>query len=298
MKFVYELPVHGAAAEARSVAAMATAAERAGIAMIGYTDHPAPSKKWLDGGGHSTFDPFAALCFVAAVTERVGLMTYLAVLPYRNPLLLARSVATVDRLSGGRFTMVAGTGYLRSEFAALGTDFDRRNERFDETIDVLRQAYSSPEGLRYEGSDFKALGVVYDPGPVQLPHPPIWIGGNSMASRRRVAEYGAGWAPMRADAQYSRVVRTGALSTDQDFADAVAGLRDMVAARGRDPDSVDVVLDGGLRLDIEPGRALKRVAELEEMGATHAVVYGAPASPSEIADQLEAFGESVIKAVS
>ncbi len=144
MKFSIEMSVRGEAAEPAAIVATARAAERAGFSMLGYTDHPAPSRKWLEGGGHSTFDPFAGLCFLAAVTERVGLMTYLAVLPYRNPLLLAKSVATVDRLSGGRFTMVAGTGYLRSEFSALGRSFENRNELFDEAVDVIRNVYRDP----------------------------------------------------------------------------------------------------------------------------------------------------------
>lgn len=297
MKFVFELPTGGSDAAVKAIVTLATAADRAGISALAYTDHPAPSKKWREGGGHSTFDPFAALSFVAAVTERVRLMPYLAVLPYRNPLLLAKSVATVDRLSGGRFTLVCGTGYLRSEFAALGASFDDRNARFDETIAVLRQAYISPDGLVYEGSDFKALGVVYDPAPVQLPHPPIWIGGNSTASRRRVAEYGAGWAPMRTDATYSRVVRTGVLATDDDFARAITGLREATEANGRDPDAVDVLLDGGVRLDSPPDEALERVATLTSIGVTATSVAPPSGSPEQVADALEAFGRRVIAQV-
>jgi probable F420-dependent oxidoreductase len=294
VKFVFELPVSGDSARPDAIVAVATAAERAGVAALAYTDHPAPSKKWMEGGGHSTLDPFAALCFVAGVTKTIGLMPYLAVLPYRNPLLLAKLVATVDRLSGGRFTLVAGTGYLRSEFAALGASFEDRNERFDETIDVLRQAYTNPDGVHYEGSDFKAFGVVYDPPPVQLPHPPIWIGGNSMASRRRVAQYGAGWAPLRADAGFSKVVRTGVMSSDEDFARAIAGLREMTLSCDRDPDSIDIMLAGGISLDGRPDATIERVWQLRALGATYTVIFAPPAAPEEIAEQLERFGEEVI----
>lgn len=297
MKFVFELPTGGSDAAVQAIVTLATAADRAGIAALAYTDHPAPSKKWRDGGGHSTFDPFAALSFLAAVTERVRLMPYLAVLPYRNPLLLAKSVATVDRLSGGRFTLVCGTGYLRSEFAALGVSFEDRNQRFDETVAVLRQAYTNPDGLIYEGSDFKALGVVYDPPPVQLPHPPIWIGGNSMASRRRVAEYGAGWAPMRTDATYSKVVRTGVLSTDDDFARAIAGLREMTAANGRDPDAVEVLLDGGVRVGSPADEALERVAALAAIGVTSTSIQMPKGPAEQLSELLLEFGEGVIAKV-
>jgi alkanesulfonate monooxygenase SsuD/methylene tetrahydromethanopterin reductase-like flavin-dependent oxidoreductase (luciferase family) len=125
LQFTLEMPAGTEFATASAIQRLAAALEDAGFWGAGYTDHPAPSRRWLDSGGHATLDPFAALSFLAAVTARLRLMTYLAVLPYRNPFLTARCVATVDRLSGGRFTLVAGCGYLKSEFAALGCQFAR-----------------------------------------------------------------------------------------------------------------------------------------------------------------------------
>src|SRR4051794_11154911 len=120
MKFLVEYPVEshadgGAWLRPENMVTFARVAEEVGIDAIALTDHPAPSKKWLDHGGHETLDPFAGLAFFAAVTSRVRLMTYLTVMPYRNPLLTARSMTTVDVVSGGRGTFVLGTGYLRSE---------------------------------------------------------------------------------------------------------------------------------------------------------------------------------------
>ena len=293
MKFALEMPTAGATTDPAAIKLMAQAADQAGFELVGYTDHPAPSRKWLDHGGHSTFDPFAALSFVAAVTERVGLMTFLAVLPYRNPLLLAKSVATVDLLSGGRFTLVAGTGYLRSEFAALGRSFEDRNELFDEAVTVLRGAFSAA-AFEFEGRDFTALGVALDPPPVQRPHPPIWVGGNSMASRRRVARFGAGWAPVRSDPTFSKTMRTGVLATDDDFAAAIDGLREMVSAEGRDPDQVGVMLDGGPRLEDPSDYALERAGQLAGIGATHLMVHAPSGEPAQIAEHLERFGREVI----
>ncbi|HEX3960632.1 MAG TPA: LLM class flavin-dependent oxidoreductase, partial [Trebonia sp.] len=88
-------------------------------------------------GGHQTLDPFVALSYVAAVTSRLRLLTYLSVLPYRNPMLLAKAAASVDIVSDGRFILGAGVGYNKSEFHALGVDFDERNALFDEALDVL-----------------------------------------------------------------------------------------------------------------------------------------------------------------
>jgi probable F420-dependent oxidoreductase len=295
MHFTVELSVRGWAADPAWIAQVVPALDRAGFAAIGYTDHPAPSRKWLDAGGHPTFDPFAALCYVAALTERTRLMTFLAVLPYRNPMLLTKSVATVDRLSGGRFTLVAGNGYLRSEFAALGRDFDQRNALFEEAVEVLRHAYVA-DAYERRGYGFEALGVAYEPPPVQLPHPPIWIGGSSRESRRRVARYGAGWAPMRANEAFAKVVRTGVLETDDDFKAAIEDLRALLEAERRDPSEVAIQLDGFGDLRQPTDQALEKVAELEALGATHAIV-GPPTGPaSEAVETIERFGAEVIAA--
>jgi probable F420-dependent oxidoreductase len=293
MDFNLELPVGGAASTPEGATAIARAAEQAGFAMLGYTDHPAPSAKWLATGGHPTFDPFAALCFVAAVTSQVGLMTYLAVLPYRNPFLLAKSVATVDQLSGGRFTLVAGTGYLRSEFEAVGRDLSERNARFDEAIEVLRGVYTDDD-FRFEGSDFASRGVVHDPKPVQLPHPPIWVGGSSRASRQRVARFGDGWAPIAVDAMTAGAVRTAPLGDDKVLAEAIADLRTLLEAEGRDPNAVKIQLDGIAMIDAPTEQLLDRAGKLAELGVTHLVVRPPDGGVDAVVDAFARFGSEVI----
>ena len=295
MEFSLELPLRDGATEPDAVAAIAQAAERAGFAMVGYTDHPAPSAKWLQAGGHPTLDPFAGLAFVAAVTTSVRLMTHLAVLPYRNPLLLAKSVATVDRLSGGRLTLVTGSGYLRSEFAALGVPFDDRNARFDEAIEVLRGVFTTDD-FRYEGADFAALGVMHDPKPVQLPHPPIWVGGSSRVSRERVAKFGAGWAPLATPEAAAAVVRTAAMPTDDDLARAINELRGLLEAEGRDPYEVSIQVDGALWLDKPADALVQRAGALEAIGVTHLVIHPKNNDPSRAVAELEQFGREVIAA--
>src|SRR3954447_5706319 len=187
----------------------AQTAEAAGFAGVAFTDHPAPSDKWLHAGGHDALDPFAALAFVAGVTSRIRLIPNIVVLPYRNPFLVAKSAATIDALSGGRFVLSVATGYLRSEFRSLGVDFERRNELFDEALAVLRGVWTTDE-FSYEGSGFTAKGVTANPKPA---HVPIWIGGNSALTRRRVAERGDGWNPFPAPAQLAQTARTQVLET-------------------------------------------------------------------------------------
>src|SRR5260221_777471 len=131
---------------------------------------------------------------MAAGTTRPRVMTHLVVAPYRNPFVSARSMASLDVLSGGRATFVLGTGYLRSEFGALGVEFDDRNELFDGAVDVLHGIWAT-DSYEFEGKHFIARGQIIMPGPVQKPHPPLWVGGNAAMSRERVSRGGQVWAP-------------------------------------------------------------------------------------------------------
>ena len=185
MRFSVTYPLASGRASAefatrRGVVEFARAAEEAGFDGIGFTDHPAPTHRWMTAGGHDALDPFAALAFCAAVTERILLIPNEVVLPYRNPLLVAKSVATIDALSGGRFVLAVGTGYLKGEYRALGVDFDERNALFDEALEVMRGVWTTDD-FQYEGRNFTAHGQTANPkpsGPI-----PIWIGGNSRLSR-------------------------------------------------------------------------------------------------------------------
>ncbi|MBV8462748.1 MAG: TIGR03619 family F420-dependent LLM class oxidoreductase, partial [Acidimicrobiales bacterium] len=146
--FTYPLIVHPSAPDVMSadgVVRIARAAEAAGFAGMGFTDHPAPSEKWLKAGGHDALDPFVALGVVAGVTERLRLIPNIVVLPYRNPFVVAKATATLDLLSKGRFVLSVAMGYLGSEYRALGVDFEQRNDLFDDALDVLRGVWSEDE---------------------------------------------------------------------------------------------------------------------------------------------------------
>ena len=122
----YPLTAHPYAPELvtkQAIVRFATRAEELGFAGLGFTDHPAPSHRWLTHGGHDAVDPFVAFGLVAAVTERLRLIPNILVLPYRNPFLVAKAAATLDALSDGRFVLAVATGYQRGEYRALGVDF-------------------------------------------------------------------------------------------------------------------------------------------------------------------------------
>jgi probable F420-dependent oxidoreductase len=199
-----------------AVAEMSRAAESAGFDAVFVTEHPFPEKSWMDTGGHHALDPFVALSFAAAATTRIRLQTHLCVLPYRNPFLTAKSVASLDVLSGGRVILGAGTGYLEAEFAALGVDFAERNELTDEAIVAMKAAWSG-EPLSLSSRHFDANDNFALPRPVQEPHPPIWIGGNSKRAIRRAVELADGWAPMPNPAQTAARRHSAALETLDDL---------------------------------------------------------------------------------
>lgn len=272
------------------------AAEDAGFCGIGFTDHPVPSEKWLKAGGHDALDPFTALAFCAAVTERMRLIPNILVLPYRNPFLVAKSAATLDALSGGRFTLAVATGYMRSEYQALGVDFDRRNELFDEALETIVGIWSEDNFSR-DGATFSARGQTANPKP--LPHPPIWIGGNSRQSRRRVARFGNGWSPFAAPPVLARTAKSARLESMDDLRPMLEELWVLVEEAGRDPKDIDVSFGseaGGSPSSqaFNPAAQLDGVAELEAMGVTWSGI-GVPGDSLDRAiETLQRFGETVI----
>jgi probable F420-dependent oxidoreductase len=302
MKFAVNYPIiqHPVPGELFTGAALmefARTAERAGFDGVGFTEHPAPSHKWLTNGGHDAFDPYVALSFVAAVTERVRLIPNIVVLPYRNPLLAAKTIATLDVLSGGRFTLATATGYLRSEYRALGVDFDARNDLFDEAIEVMQGVWGGDE-YAYEGSGFTASSVSANPKPVG--HVPIWIGGNSKLARRRVAAVGDGWTPFFAPAMLSGTAKTPVLENVDQLAAMLDELWQYCDEAGRSRDDIDVQFGLPTRgtpgtKDFDVAGHLADLDELAQLGVTWTGVGVSGESLAAALECLEAYGETVIK---
>ncbi|MBW2421632.1 MAG: LLM class F420-dependent oxidoreductase [Deltaproteobacteria bacterium] len=179
-----------------TIARVARAAEAAGFESVWAPEHivlpdpqvppsPVPADTFL-------LDPSAALAFVAAHTERIRLGTGIIILPQRNPVELAKELASVDVLSDGRLIFGLGVGYLESEYAALGMNFHDRGARADEYIDVLRALWTQ-ESPAFSGRTVRFSGIDAQPRPVQRPHPPIVVGGQSPAAFRRAVARGNGW---------------------------------------------------------------------------------------------------------
>jgi probable F420-dependent oxidoreductase len=280
------------------IGAVAGAAELAGFHGFGFTDHPAPTERWLRAGGHDALDPFVAMGFAAARTTRLRLIPNIVVLPYRNPFVVAKAGATLDLLSDGRFTLAAGAGYLKREFDALGVDHTERNELFDESLDVLKAVWTSDD-VTFEGRHFRADGITAHPRPVSTPHPPIWIGGNSGPARQRVAARGDGWCPFLAPSGVAQTARTVVLDTPERLAVAIDDLQRRLEAEGRDPGSVDIAFSthaGGQpeSADFNVQAHLEGIAHLASIGVSWLHVGLPGDSLDHVIETIQCYGERVI----
>ena len=169
-------------------------AEEVGFDAIFVNDHiivggDARSAPWTN-----VYDPFVAMSFIAAHTERIGVGVSVLIMPYRNPIGTAKALATLDRMSGGRLIAGVGVGWNEAEFAALGVPFHERGARTNEYL-RLWQACWAPGKVSFAGKFVAFSEMHVSPKPVQQPHPPIWIGGTSDAALRRAARLASVWQP-------------------------------------------------------------------------------------------------------
>lgn len=283
-----------------NVRAFAVAAEASGWDAIAFTDHPAPSSRWVEAGGEGVADPFSALGFCAAITDRIRLLTFVLVPAYRNPFVTAQQVATLDALSGGRVTLGLGTGYLFSEFHAVGVDPDRRRELFDDTIDVMQRAWTG-EPVEHASDSFSARDAFTQPPVVQRPHPPLWIHGNGRWGTDRAARMGQGWLGMLTGDKdvIVRTTRTTALPDRQSLRWRIDDLHAAAERHGRDPGDIDVVVAGALpMLDHRVGWSADAVrddmAALEDLGVDWVVTTCCGDDPTAAVESVERFGAEVI----
>jgi probable F420-dependent oxidoreductase len=203
-------------------------------------------------------DPLDLLAFLAGHTATLGLATGVLVLPNHHPVVLAKRVATVDALSGGRLRLCVGVGWLREEIEACGAPFARRGRRADEQIEVMRLLWADkPVGATHSGEFFEFQNVTCYPKPAQGARLPIHVGGHSVAAARRAGRLGDGFQPLGVTG--SRLVEV----TD--------AMRDEACRVGRDPDALELSL-GHLVTKIDAERA----AKLADLGADRVVLAMPP----------------------
>ena len=220
-------------------------------------------------------DALVTLTWVASRTSTVRLGTSVLVMPYLHPMTLAKSLATLDQLSGGRLVVGLGAGSLPEENTAMGVPYENRGAYCNEFVDVLRRLWTD-DAASFSGQFFDFEPVCASPKPLQKPHPPIMIGGNRPPALRRVARFGDGWHPMNVSPD--GVTRR------------LAVLRAEAAAANR----ADVPTAVQVRLDmarVDEGAA----AAYEEAGVTDLVMHVATSDLGRQGDAIEAFSRAMIR---
>lgn len=221
-------------------AVIAKRAEELGFASYWVPEHPIVPVKTTspypasddglipDEYGRIT-DPFVSLARASAVTAKIELGTGICLVPERNPLELAKEVATLDHFSGGRFIFGIGAGWLREETEIMGGDFDHRWGQTKDAVLAMKELWTKDEA-EYHGKYYDFPAVRSFPKPAQKPHPPVYMGGSSKYVFKRVVEWGDGWMPV--------------LSPVEDIKAGRRRLNEMAEAAGRDPKEISVLAFG------------------------------------------------------
>jgi probable F420-dependent oxidoreductase len=290
MKFGVAFANVGPMAHAEGAVALAQAAEAGGFESLWTVEHtivPAgyestypysPTGKMPGPEDSDIPDPLIWLTYVAASTSTIRLGTGILILPQRNPIVLAKEVATLDRLSGGRVELGIGVGWLEEEFDALGVPFAERGKRTDDHVAVLRALWSQPQASH--DSEFTSFrNAISRPQPTQA-NIPIVVGGHSKAAARRAGRLGDGFFPGK--------------GSHEDLAELIGVMRSAATEHGRDPDAIEVTAGGNGALG---SKALDEVKALADLGVGRVIVPPLAYDPQGQRDAFGRYGEDVIARV-
>ena len=245
MKIGFEVPLRGPMARPEGLDVLARGGEEMGFDIIGVSDriivpraigsrYPYSETGAFPGSvSGESVEQLATLSFLASRTITIRLLTSILVLPHRNPVLAAKMLATVDVLSGGRLIVGCGVGWMREEFETIqAPPFGERGVVADEYIEAFKELWTSDDPS-FDGKYVSFSDIGFDPKPVQEPHPPLWIGGESPAALRRAARLGDGWYPIGNNPRYL-------LDTLERMSHRIARLRRECERAGRDLASLDI----------------------------------------------------------
>jgi len=280
MKIGFCLPHDGELSRPENITLLAQRAEKLGFSsLIEPSDHNimpnriATTYPYSSSGEYtdttSDLDQSITLSFLAAKTSTIRLMTGIIVVPYRNPIILANTLATLDYLSNGRLDIGAGVGWMKEEFGFLKIPYERRGEIMDENLKILKTIWSK-EVPAFQGKYYQFNGAHFSPEVVQKPHPPIWIGGESPQAIRRAARLGDGWIPIDVNSKFP-------LNTLDRIEHSISKLRKEILAVGRKPEDVkigflpqDFALNDGEKSDTlfvgDADAILQSIREVEKLG--------------------------------
>ena len=272
----------------------AVRAEQLGYDSVWVSDHVVVPNANVDRIGEAIYDPLVTLAVVAGATSRVRLGTTVLIVPYRNAVVTAKMVSTLDALSGGRVVLGIGAGWMAEESAMLGVPFAERGPMTDEYLAAMRALWTSP-APSFAGKYTQFSGLHFEPKPLQKPHPPIWVGGHGRASLRRAAEIGAAWHPINRSPEELRAGRAELARLCQARGRAVpptVALRnDLGVLRPGRPAGTSI--GGGSVLVGEPAALIERIDELAGCGVEHLVIEFLASDGPDLDEQMVLFAERV-----
>jgi len=285
MQFGVVLHVSATNANWDTFVTIAKKAEGLGYDSVWVSDH------FISPGGRPYgLEAWTVLSALASSTKKIRLGTYVLCNQFRHPSTLAKMASTLDEISGGRLELGIGAGWLRDEHIAFGFKWEKhsvRVERLRESIEIIKQLWTKNH-VSYEGKYFQLKDATLEPKPLQKPHPPVWVGGNSEAIRRVVAEVGDGWIPV--------------LPKPEQLADGITQIRERMRCIGREPQRLRVAYGGsGCALIAEDEKQLKRLAEplIRSMGKPaeeSACLIGTPEQCIQKIEQYQKAGAQKIVA--
>ena len=295
MKIGICIPNHYGVEDVQSVFQMATRAEELGFDSIWVSEHIFNVSYVFDRlGDRPYYEPLTILSYLAATTKRVGLGTSVLVLPYHNPIRLAKVAATLDVMSEGRLMLGVGVGVIEEELEAMGSTFRERGAITDEAIAVMKELWTQ-ETPSYQGKYHSFEGMKFSPKPLQKPHIPLLVGGSSPGAIRRAARVGDGWHPSNL--------------SPEDLGERLDYLREQARAVGRDLSEIPVSIrldmtvptgegNGDSRarysLGAEPKEVLDNIRAFEAVGVDKVVIAPATGNPWEILAAIEMLAWDVI----
>jgi probable F420-dependent oxidoreductase len=312
MKFGVAVPNYRKLASPENLVTISKRCEELGFDSLWVTDHVIVPEPYREMFGTTVYDPLSVMAFLAAHTQRVEIGSAVLVIPYRNPVVVAKQLATIDNLSNGRVVLGTGCGWAREEFDTLGVPYDERGPITDEYLRVIVELWTNPEPA-FEGRYVQFNHVHAEPRPVRQPHPPILVGGYGKRAIRRAVAIGQGWLP------------DGMSLPDLDK--AIGFMRQTAEAAGRDPASLSVALRTGLYLTEVTGAAsvarleapweqsaafsheaerlpfrgsvqqvMDDIGQAERIGIDHLIVESPVQRGDERFDTIEAFAQEVLPA--
>ena len=318
MEYGFGIPTRGSLSEVTALSEVVTRGEQAGFDFIGVSDHIVIpnhiesrypySETGTFGGANAgeCLEQLTLVAFLSAITTKIRLLTSVMVLPYRNPVHTAKTLATIDVLSGGRLIAGFGAGWMREEFEALGAPpYGKRGKVSDEFIEAFRELWTS-ESPVFSGEYVSFSGVKFRPQPVQDPYPPIWIGGESPAALRRAGRVADAWYPIGNNPKFP-------MTNVPQLREGMDTVRKYAELAGRDPMDVELsysagwysdtgqeLLSDGQRLLLtgSPVQVASDIEDLRQLGVRHLMIGIAGSSANEIISGIERFATKVRPLVS